>query len=145
MGSHVADTGPPFNSWLRKTRTVFSGGKLLDSLATFAFLNNLVAGAAVKLTPVLVHKKTLNTFFYACTNHGYHVLSILDKGSHPTRIPWVPRKSTGSNKPQGILVKANEKQKQILCLKQKKLSRKISTHIRYSSLHFKLIYTLSDV
>jgi hypothetical protein len=35
-----------------------------------------VACAAVKLAALLAHKKALITFFYACTNHFNHVLSL---------------------------------------------------------------------
>jgi hypothetical protein len=58
-------------------------------LATFTLLDNRVAVTSVKLTPLLAHKKALNTFFYRCTNHGYHILSVelrTNQSSHPN---WV--------------------------------------------------------
>jgi hypothetical protein len=76
MSSHIADPVTPFHSGFRETNAVFSGGKFLNFLTTFTILNNLMTGASIKLTPILVHKKTLNTFLNACTNHGYHALSF---------------------------------------------------------------------
>ena len=76
VGSHVAVSITPFNGWLRETYAVFAGGEFLDFLAAFALLNDGMAVASIKLTPIFGHKKTIYTFFYACTNHGYHILSL---------------------------------------------------------------------
>jgi hypothetical protein len=76
MRGHIAVPTSPFHGWIWKAYAIFAGGKLHNLLASFALLCNLVTGAPVELTPVLIHEETLNTFLYACTNHGYHALSI---------------------------------------------------------------------
>jgi hypothetical protein len=89
VSGHAAGANPPLNCGVRKAQAVFAGWELFDFLATFTLLDNRVAVTSVKLTPLLAHKKALNTFFYRCTNHGYHILSVelrTNQSSHPN---WV--------------------------------------------------------
>jgi hypothetical protein len=75
MGGHAAFPGSPFDGWFGENKAVFAGGKFFDFLAPDALFNDLVAGASVELTSVLAHEETLDTLFYVCANHGYHILS----------------------------------------------------------------------
>jgi hypothetical protein len=86
VSGHAAGADPPLDCGVRKAQAVFAGWELFGFLATFTLLDNWVAVTSVKLTPLLVHKKALNTFFYCCTNHGYHILSarlLTNQRSHP--------------------------------------------------------------
>jgi len=74
---HVAGPETPFSTGFRKAYAVSTGRKFLDFLAAFTLIIDLVTITSVKLTSVRVHKETLYTFLYACTNHGYHILSAL--------------------------------------------------------------------
>jgi hypothetical protein len=76
MGGHVTGTETPFDGRIREIDAVCTGGKLLGSLATFTLFNDGVAVAAVELTTCFFHEETVYAFFYACTKHGYHILSI---------------------------------------------------------------------
>lgn len=83
MAGHVADSRPPLHRGVRKALAVFACGELLDFLTTYALLHYLVAATSLKLTPPLVHEKTLHPLFYRCTNHGYHILSLEIDKSEP--------------------------------------------------------------
>jgi hypothetical protein len=76
VGGHAALPGSPFDYRLGEDQTVFAGRKFFDFLAPDALFNDLVAGASVELASVLAHEKTLDTLFYVCANHGYHILSV---------------------------------------------------------------------
>jgi hypothetical protein len=76
VGCHAAFSQTPLGGGVRKGQAVIAGGEFFDFLAAFTLLDNEVAGAAVKPAPFFAHEKTLQSFFYACTNHGYHVLSF---------------------------------------------------------------------
>ena len=76
MGSHIAVPDAPFGSRLGEHQTVGTGRELRGFLAAGAFFGDRVAAAAVKLAAGLTHEKTINTFFYTCTNHGYHIPSL---------------------------------------------------------------------
>jgi len=75
VGGHAALPGSPFDGRLGEDETVFTGWKFLDFLAPDALFNDLVAGASIELASVLAHEETLDTLFYVCANHGYHILS----------------------------------------------------------------------
>ena len=76
MGSHIAVPDAPFGSGFREHQAVCPGGKLLGFLTAGAFFIDRMAGATVELAAGLTHKETINTLFDACTNHGYHILSL---------------------------------------------------------------------
>jgi len=76
VGSHIAVPDAPFGSRLREHQTICAGRELLGFLATSALLSDRMAAATVELAAGLPHKKTINTFFDACTNHGYHIPSL---------------------------------------------------------------------
>ena len=77
VGSHIAYAESPFGGWIGKTYTIFAGRKILRLLAAFTFIYDLIAGPSTELTSVLVHEETFDTLLGACTNHGYHILSVL--------------------------------------------------------------------
>jgi hypothetical protein len=62
VGGHAAGPDSPFDGRIGEAEAEIAGGKILDFLATFALLNNLVTVTSIKLTPCLVHKKALHTF-----------------------------------------------------------------------------------
>lgn len=62
---HAAFPEAPFGGRVRKDEAVIAGGKFLNFLAAFTLLNDLVAGASVKLATFLAHEKTIQSFFYA--------------------------------------------------------------------------------
>jgi hypothetical protein len=76
VGSHIAVPDAPFGSGLRKHQTICTGRELLGFLAASALLTDGMAAAAVELAAGLPHEETINTFFNACTNHGYHIPSL---------------------------------------------------------------------
>jgi hypothetical protein len=76
VGSHIAVPDAPFGSGLREHQAVCTGSELLGFLAAITLLSDGMAAAAVELAAGLAHKKTINTFFDACTNHGYHIPSL---------------------------------------------------------------------
>ena len=76
MRGHAAGSQSPFDGGIREIDAVFLFGGLEHPLATFALLNDGMAITAIKLATALFHKTTFDTFFYCCTNHGYHVLSF---------------------------------------------------------------------
>jgi hypothetical protein len=76
MRSHIAVPDAPFGSRLGEHQAVGAGRELLGFLAARAFFGDRMAAAAVKLAAGLTHEKTINTFFYACANHGYHIPSL---------------------------------------------------------------------
>jgi hypothetical protein len=76
VGRHGAFPCTPFDSRLRENETVLAGRKFFGFLASDALFNDLMAGASVELASVLAHEETLNTLFYLCANHGYHILSV---------------------------------------------------------------------
>ena len=76
MGRHVAIAITPLGSRIRRDEAIFPGGEFSDSLAALTLLNDRMAGAAIKLAPFFAHEKTLISFFYACTNHFNHILSV---------------------------------------------------------------------
>ena len=75
MGGHVAVPHTPLGSGIREDEAIFAGRKFLGPHAAFTLINNCVAGATIKLTACLAHKRAANTRFYACTVHFNHVLS----------------------------------------------------------------------
>jgi len=77
VGSHIAYAEPPFGGGIRKTYAIFAGRKILRLLAAFTLVYYLIACPSTKLTSILVHEETLNSLLNACTNHGYHILSVL--------------------------------------------------------------------
>jgi hypothetical protein len=76
VGSHIAVPDAPFGGGLREHQAICTGRKLLGFLAASALLNDGMAAAAVELAAGLPHEETINTFFNACTNHGYHIPSL---------------------------------------------------------------------
>jgi len=89
VSGHAAGADPPLDRGVREAYAVFAGWELFGFLATFTLLDNRVAVTSVKLTPLLAHKKAVNTFFYRCTNHGYHILSsrlLINQRSHQNRV-----------------------------------------------------------
>ena len=74
---HAADPRAPLDRGVGETDAVFAGGKLLNSLAALTLLYDGMAVSAVEPAAALAHKKTIQTFFDRCTNHGDHVLSRL--------------------------------------------------------------------
>jgi hypothetical protein len=73
---HVAIPETPLGRRIRKYETILAGGKHFDFVAAFTLLNSWMAGAAIKLAAFLGHKETIQTLFYACTNHFDHILSF---------------------------------------------------------------------
>ncbi len=76
VGSHAAVSESPFDGGVRKSQAVIAGGSFNNLLAAFTFLSYGVAVAPIELTAILAHEGTFRPFLYACTNHGYHILSI---------------------------------------------------------------------
>ena len=76
VGSHTAVSKSPFDGGIRKSQAVIAGGSINNLLAAFTFLSYGVAVAPIELTAILAHEGTFRPFLYACTNHGYHILSI---------------------------------------------------------------------
>jgi hypothetical protein len=76
VGSHIAVPDAPLGSGLREHQAVCTGRELLGFLTAGAFFSDRMAASAVKLAAALTHKKTINTLFDACTNHGYHIPSL---------------------------------------------------------------------
>jgi hypothetical protein len=76
MGRHVAIAITPLGGGIRRDEAIFTGGEFLDSLAALTLLNDRMARTTVKLAAFLAHEKTLVSFFYACTNHSNHILSV---------------------------------------------------------------------
>ena len=76
MGGHTAGSEFPLDGGIRKIQTVSAGGKFLCSLAAFTLFDNRVAVSTIKPTTRFVHEKAIDALFYACTNHGYHALSL---------------------------------------------------------------------
>ena len=87
MGSHVAVPESPFDDGFRKAQTISTGGEFLNFLAAFTLFYDLVTASSIKLAPVLVHKETLDTLFYACANHGYHILSLWNEKTEANFMP----------------------------------------------------------
>ena len=79
MGSHAAVSESPFDSRVRKSQAVIAGGSFNNLLTAFTFLSYGVAVAPIELTAILAHEGTFRPFLYACTNHGYHILSFHQK------------------------------------------------------------------
>jgi hypothetical protein len=77
MGSHIAIAEPPFGGRVRKTYTIFAGREILGLLAAVTLFYYLIACPSTELTSIAVHEETLDSLFNACTNHGYHILSVL--------------------------------------------------------------------
>lgn len=75
VSGHVAGPDTPLGYGVRENEAVFTGGELLDFLASFTLLHNGIAFAAVKPAAFFAHEKTLKTLFYTCTNHLNHSLS----------------------------------------------------------------------
>jgi hypothetical protein len=76
VGGHVALPGSPLGRRLRKNQAKLTGRKLLCLLAAPACLNDGMATSAIELAAVLAHEKALYSLLNACTNHGYHILSL---------------------------------------------------------------------
>jgi len=95
MCGHIAVSHTPLGSGIREDEAVCAGRKFLGPHAAFTLLDNCVAGASIKLTACLAHKRAANTRFYACTVHFNHVLS-----RSFSRIPFIciaPRASPQHN------------------------------------------------
>ena len=75
VGSHAAVSESPLDGWIRKNQAVIAGGSFYNLLAAFTFLSYGVAVAPIELTAFAAHEGTFCPFLYACTNHGYHILS----------------------------------------------------------------------
>lgn len=73
---HIACAQAPLGSWIREGKAVLSAWKDRDFLAALALLDNWMAGAAVKLAALLVHKNTVISYFNGSANHGNHILSL---------------------------------------------------------------------
>lgn len=76
VGSHIAVPDAPFGSRLREHQAVRTGREWLGFLTASAFFSDGMAATAVELAAGLPHEKTINTLFYTCTNHGYHIPSL---------------------------------------------------------------------
>lgn len=76
VGSHAAVSESPFDGRVRKSQAIIAGGSFDNLLAAFAFLCNGVAVTPIELTAFVAHEGTFHPFLYACTNHGYHILSF---------------------------------------------------------------------
>ena len=63
MRGHAAGADSPLDGRVRKAEAEFAARELFGLLATFTLLDNRVAVTSIKLTPLLAHKKALNTFF----------------------------------------------------------------------------------
>ena len=75
MRGHIAFTETPLGGRIRKDEAKTTGRKHIGFLTSFALLNDFMTGASIKLAPLIAHEIAVQSFFYACTNHGYHVLS----------------------------------------------------------------------
>jgi hypothetical protein len=76
VGSHAAVSESPFDGWVRKNQAKIAGGSFHNLLAAFTFLSYGVTVAPIELTSIAAHEGTFRPFLYACTNHGYHILSL---------------------------------------------------------------------
>ena len=76
VGSHAAVSESPFDGRVRKSQAIIAGGSFDNLLTAFAFLGNGVAVTPIELTAFVAHEGTFHPFLYACTNHGYHILSF---------------------------------------------------------------------
>ena len=76
VGGHIAVPDAPLGSGLREHQAVCTGRELLGFLTARAFFSDRMAATAIELAAGLTHKKTINTFFDACTNHGSHIPSL---------------------------------------------------------------------
>ena len=76
VGSHAAVSESPFDSRIRKNQAIIAGGSFHNLLAAFTLLSYGVAVAPIELTAFAAHEGTFCPFLYACTNHGYHILSF---------------------------------------------------------------------
>ena len=83
MGSHIAVPDAPFGCRLREHKAVGTGRELFGFLAAAALFNDGMAASAIELATRLPHEETINTLFYACTNHGYHIPSLGSRKSKP--------------------------------------------------------------
>jgi hypothetical protein len=72
---HIAFSETPLGGGIREGEAKATGRKNLGFLTSFALLNDFVTGASIKLASLIAHKIAVQSFFYACTNHGYHILS----------------------------------------------------------------------
>jgi len=75
MTGHVAVSDSPLYGRIREVQAKIAGREFLNFIATITLFYNGIAVTPIKLTSIFVHKKTIRTFFYRCTNHGYHILS----------------------------------------------------------------------
>ena len=75
MGGHAAAPESPFDGRIRKNQAIIAGGPFHHLLTAFTFLDNGVAVTPIELTTFVAHEGTFDPFLYACTNHGYHILS----------------------------------------------------------------------
>jgi hypothetical protein len=76
VGRHVAGSEPPFDGGVGEDHAELAGIQIHQFLASVALLHCRVAVASVEPASSLGHESALNTFFYRCTNHGYHILSL---------------------------------------------------------------------
>jgi hypothetical protein len=76
VGGHAAVPDSPFGDGVRKAQAVYAGREFLDFLAAFTLLYNGMTVTSIELTPLFTHKQAFGPFFYCCTNHGYHILSL---------------------------------------------------------------------
>jgi hypothetical protein len=87
VGGHIAISITPLQGRIRKNEAILTGRKFTDFLTPFALFNDGMAGAAIKLAATLTHEKTLTPFFYSCTNHFNHTLSLIDLNRKTLRLP----------------------------------------------------------
>ena len=81
MGGKVALTTFPLESRVGTGRAVPSRGKFGAAAASFALVDDVMAGAAVEGTTFLGHKYALGARLYGCAVHGNHPLSLSLYGS----------------------------------------------------------------
>jgi hypothetical protein len=73
---HIAFSETPLGGGIREDKAKTTGRKNLGFLTSFTLLNDFVTGASIELAPLIAHEMAIQSFFYGCTNHGYHVLSL---------------------------------------------------------------------
>jgi hypothetical protein len=76
VGGHIAISMTPLCGGIGKDEAIFAGGEIFGFLTTFTLFNDGVTRATIKLAAFLIHEKTLISFFYTCTNHFNHILSL---------------------------------------------------------------------
>ena len=136
MGSHVAASRTPFDGRLREHEAVCAGSELFGFLAAITFFNNGVATAPVELAAILAHEKAVNTLFYTCTNHGYHILSLGLKTSNQSLCQNISRMS--SNKIANPIVLVNDAALQNFVLSLRRNTAKDGATAKFMNLSLSL-------